>query len=176
LRDEESRTTSAAPEMSFLDFCRWIEKSPLGTGVRDSVWIFPVIESIHILGIVLLAFTASLVDLRLLGVGLLRRQPLAEVSRQLLPWAWGAIVLMIVTGALLFASEAASKCYESTAFYVKMALLALAIANAAFTYFAVNRHADQWDSTPPARTKILAVFSLAVWAGVVFAGRGIAYF
>jgi hypothetical protein len=162
--------------MSFLNFCQWIEKSPLGTGVRDSVWIFPVVESIHILGIVLLAFTASLIDLRLLGLGLLRRRRLADVSRQLLPWAWGGIVLMIVTGVLLFASEAASKCYESKAFYVKMALLALAIVNAAFSYLAVNRHAEQWDSHPPFRTKILSVFSLIAWAGVVFAGRGIAYF
>jgi hypothetical protein len=162
--------------MSFLGFCQWIEKSPLGAGVRDSVWIFPVVESIHILGIVLLAFTASLIDLRLLGVGLLRRRPLAEISAQLLPWAWGAIVLMLVTGALLFSSEAASKCYESKAFYVKMALIALAIANAAFSYLAVSRHGEQWGSNPPSRTKILAVFSLVAWAGVVFAGRAIAYF
>jgi hypothetical protein len=156
--------------MTFLAFCQWIEKSPLGAGVRDSVWIFPVVESIHILGIVLLAFTASLVDLRILGIGVLRRRPLAEVSRQLLPWAWGAIVLMLVTGVLLFSSEAASKCYESRAFYVKMILIALAIANAGLTYLAVR------DSNPPPRTKILAVFSLVAWAGVVFAGRAIAYF
>jgi len=162
--------------MSFLNFCQWIEKSPFGAGVRDSVWIFPVVESIHILGIVLLAFTGSLIDLRLLGFGLLRRRPLAEISRQLLPWAWGAITLMLVTGVLLFASEAASKCYESRAFYVKMALLALAIVNAIFSYLAVNRHAGQWDSNPPSRTKIMAVFSLVAWAGVVFAGRAIAYF
>ncbi len=161
---------------SFFTFCQWIEKSPLGAGVRDSVWIFPVVESIHILGIVLLAFTASLLDLRLLGLGFLRRRPLAEVSRQLLPWAWGAIALMLITGVLLFASEAASKCYESRAFYVKMLLLALAILNAAFSYLAVGRHADLWESNPPARPKILAIFSLVVWAGVVFAGRGIAYF
>src|SRR5580658_1288075 len=135
--------------MSFLNFCQWIEKSPLGAGVRDSVWIFPVVESIHILGIVLLAFTASLIDLRLLGAGLLRRRPLAEVSRQLLPWAWAAIVLMLVTGVVL---------------------IALAIANAGFSYLAVSRHADQWDSNPPSRTKFLAVLSLVAWAGVVFAG------
>jgi uncharacterized membrane protein len=162
--------------MSLLGFCQWIEKSPLGAGVRDSVWIFPVIESIHILGIVLLAFTASMVDLRILGTGLLRRRPLAEVSRQLLPWTWGAIVLMVVTGVPLFASEAASKCYESKAFYVKMALLALGIANAAVSYSAVKRHAEQWDSSPPSRIKIMAVLSIVFWAGVVFAGRGIAYF
>ncbi len=148
----------------------------MGAGVRDSVWIFPVVESIHILGIVLLAFTASLLDLRLLGLGLLRRRPLPEVSRQLLPWAWGAIVLMIITGVLLFGSEAASKCYESRAFYVKMLLIGLAILNAAISYFAVRRHAAGWGSQVPFRAKILAAFSLVAWTGVVFAGRAIAYF
>lgn len=162
--------------MPFLAFCQWMEKSPLGAGVRNSVWIFPVVESIHILGIVLLAFSASLLDLRLLGVGLLRRRPLAEVSRQLLPWAWSAILLMLITGLLLFASEAASKCYESKAFYLKMLLLTLAILNAAVSYTAVRRHVDRWNSHPPSRAKIMAVISLVAWAAVVFAGRAIAYF
>jgi hypothetical protein len=164
--------------MSFLEFCQWIEKSPLGAGVRDSVWIFPVVESIHILGIVLLVFTAALVDLRLLGTGLLRRRPIAEVARVLLPWTWLGIAGMIVTGVLLFASEAASKCYESRAFYVKMILLALAIVNAGITWFAVRRNAEQWDQAAgtPSGTKLMAVFSLLAWVGVVFAGRGIAYF
>lgn len=164
--------------MTFEAFCKWIESSPLGTGVRDSIWIFPVVESIHILAIVLLFFTAALIDLRLLGTGFLRRRPVAEVARQLTPWMWGAIVLLILTGIALFSSEAASKCYESKAFYVKMALLALAIVSAAISGAAIRRHAEQWDSrrSPPFGVKMLAVVSLVAWAGVVFAGRGIAYF
>ncbi len=164
--------------MTFLSFCKWIESSPLGTGVRDSVWIFPVIESIHILAIVLLAFTAALIDLRLLGTGFLRRRPVAEVARQLTPWMWRAVVLLILTGIALFASEAASKCYESRAFYVKLALIAVAVVNAAISGAATKTHADQWDqaASAPALAKVMAVVSLVAWAGVVFAGRAIAYF
>jgi hypothetical protein len=157
--------------MTFLSFCQWIEKSALGSGVRDSVWVFPVTESIHILGIVLLVFTASQVDLRVLGTGFLRRRPLAEVAGQLLPWMWRAVVLVIVTGIALFASEAASKCYESKAFYVKMALIVIAVVNAAFSDATIRRH-----GSAPARARIMAVISLVTWAGTVFAGRAIAYF
>ncbi len=157
--------------MTFLSFCQWIEKSALGSGVRDSVWVFPVTESIHILGIVLLVFTASQVDLRVLGTGFLRRRPLAEVAGQLLPWMWRAVVLVIVTGIALFASEAASKCYESKAFYVKMALIAIAVVNAAFSGATIRRY-----GAAPARARIMAVVSLVTWAGTVFAGRAIAYF
>src|SRR5579872_3579369 len=164
--------------MTFLAFCKWIENSPLGAGVRDSVWIFPVIESIHILAIVLLAFTAAMIDLRLLGAGFLRRRPVAEVASQLTPWMWRAITLLIVTGIALFASEAASKCYESKAFYVKLALIAIAVVNAAISGAAIKHHAVQWDQTSsaPPQAKVMALLSLVAWAGVVFAGRGIAYF
>lgn len=146
--------------MDFGGFCQWIEQSPLGAGVRDSVWIFPVLESIHILGIVLLVFTAAMIDLRLVGAGLLRRRPVAEVYTHLQPWMWSAVALVIVTGIALFASEAYSKCYESKAFYVKITLLGVAILTQALAR----------------RAKPAAVLSLAAWAGVVFAGRGIAYF
>lgn len=164
--------------MTFLAFCKWIEASPLGQGVRNSIWIFPVVESIHILAIVLLAFTAALIDLRLLGGGFLRRRPVAEVARQLTPWMWRAIGLLILTGIVLFASEAASKCYDSKAFYVKMALIAIAVINAAISSAVVKSRADQWDhaSSAPVRAKIMALISLVAWAGVVFAGRAIAYF
>jgi hypothetical protein len=161
--------------MTFLGFCQWIERSPLGTGVRDSVWIFPVVESIHILGIVLLFFTAALVDLRVLGTGFLRRRPLAEVAVVLLPWMWRAVVLVIVTGILLFSSEAASKCYESKAFYAKMALIVIAVVNAAFSGMALKHRATH-QGEAPARMKTMAVISLVAWAGAVFAGRAIAYF
>ena len=157
--------------MTFLGFCQWIEKSALGSGVRDSVWVFPVTESIHILGIVALVFTASQVDLRVLGTGFLRRRPLAEVAGQLLPWMWRSVALVILTGIALFASEAASKCYESKAFYVKMALIVLAVINAAFSGMTIRHHGGA-----PARARVMAVVSLVAWAATVFAGRAIAYF
>lgn len=164
--------------MTFLDFCNWIENSPLGAGVKNSIWIFPVVESIHILSIVLLAFTASLIDLRLLGTGFLRKRPVAEIANALTPWMWRAIALLIVTGVTLFSSEAASKCYESKAFYVKMALIAIAVINAAIASVFVRNHAEQWDkaASAPVGAKLMAVISLVAWAGTVFAGRGIAYF
>lgn len=164
--------------MPFLAFCQWIEASRLGAGVRNSIWVFPVVESIHILGIVLLIVTAALLDLRLLGAGILRRRPVSEVAEQLLPWIWGAVALMVITGVALFASEAASKCYDSRAFYVKMALIAAALVNLIVSHFTVYRHVAAWDLAlvTPIGARLTACLSLAIWVGVVFAGRGIAYF
>ena len=169
--------------MSFLNFCNWIENSPVGAGVKNSIWIFPVVESIHILGIVLLVFTVALVDLRILGWkspggDLMRRRRLGELAGNLLPWMWRAVVIVILTGILLFSSEAASKCYESKAFYIKMILILIAVVNAAASDYTVRRHADEWDrrAFTPVHAKLMAILSLTAWAGVVFAGRGIAYF
>jgi uncharacterized membrane protein len=169
--------------MSFLNFCNWIENSPLGAGIKNSIWIFPVVESIHILGIVLLVFTVALVDLRVPGWAspggdLMRRRPLREIAGNLLPWMWRAVAIVIVTGILLFSSEAASKCYESKAFYIKMILILVAVVNAAASHYTVRRHAPEWDrrALTPLHAKLMAILSLTAWAGVVFAGRGIAYF
>ena len=155
----------------------------MGAGIKNSIWIFPVVESIHILGIVLLVFTVALVDLRVLGWAspggdLMRRRPLKEISGNLLPWMWRAVAIVIVTGILLFSSEAASKCYESKAFYIKMILILVAVVNAAVSHYTVKRHAPEWDrrAITPLHAKLMAILSLIAWAGVVFAGRGIAYF
>ncbi len=155
----------------------------MGAGIKNSIWIFPVVESIHILGIVLLVFTVALVDLRVLGWAspggdLMRRRPLKEISGNLLPWMWRAVAIVIVTGILLFSSEAASKCYESKAFYIKMILILVAVVNAAVSHYTVRRHAPEWDrrAITPLHAKLMAILSLIAWAGVVFAGRGIAYF
>jgi hypothetical protein len=147
-------------------------------GIRDSDWLFYFIESIHVFGIVMLVGAAGLIDLRLLGVGILRDRPVSEVARRLLPWAWLGFGVLFATGALLFVSEAATKLYVSPSFYVKMALIPLAGLNAAVFQFTVYRRIAKWDSAPvtPTGAKVAAWLSLTLWAGIVFAGRGIAYY
>lgn len=147
-------------------------------GIRDSDWLFYFIESIHVFGIVMLVGAAGLIDLRLLGVGILRDRPVSEVARRLLPWAWLGFGVLFATGSLLFVSEAATKLYVSPSFYVKMALIPLAGLNAAVFQFTVYRRVAKWDVAPvtPTGAKVAAWVSLTLWAGIVFAGRGIAYY
>ena len=107
-----------------LSFFEWCEATALGEGIRNSLWLFPVIEATHLLGLCLLGGSLLVVDLRLLGVGL-KRQTIAELAGQMRPWLVGAVVLMSVTGLLLFLSEAV-KCYYNQSFWVKMTTLLIA--------------------------------------------------
>src|SRR5882724_10454272 len=96
----------------------------LGTVIRQSLWLFPVIECIHLLALALLGGTVLAVDMRLLGLGL-KSQSSAELLRKLHPWMAWALATSIVTGILMFLSEAI-KCYFSPPFWYKMTLLLLA--------------------------------------------------
>src|SRR5277367_6061554 len=102
--------------------------TPVAAAMRDSLWMFDIVETTHTLGIVLVAGTIMLVDLRLLGLGL-RGEPVASVVQRIVPWTLRGFALMFVTGALLFCSEAV-KLYHSPAFRIKLVLLALAGLNA----------------------------------------------
>lgn len=147
-------------------------------GIRDSDWIFYFIESIHVFGIVLMVGTASMVDLRLLGAGILRHQRFSEVAGQFLPWTWAGFGILFVTGSLLLISEAATKLYPSPSFWIKMALIFLAGVNMTIFHFTVYRRVGEWDNAAetPRGARAAAWISLAIWVSVVFAGRGIAYY
>src|SRR5262245_617809 len=111
--------------MDWLTLFQWCEDSMLGTAIRESSWAFPVIEAVHLVAFSILGGAVVIVDLRLLGLGL-RQQSAASLAKNVQPWLLGSLVTMIVTGTLLFFSEA-TKCYYSTPFWVKMSALALAI-------------------------------------------------
>src|SRR6266511_1012694 len=96
-------------------FFEWCEATAIGTAIRNSAWMFAVIESVHLLGLAVIGGTVLVVDLRMLGLGL-RKQPLAEVARNVFPWFVASLFVMLVTGALLFLSEP-TKCYYSTPFW-----------------------------------------------------------
>src|SRR5437764_11347465 len=104
--------------MSLLPFFQWCYQTSIGEAVRESTWLFPLIEAFHLVGLGLTAGAVLIVDLRLLGLGL-SRQPVAELSSDAQPWLIGSLALMFVSGTLLFLSESI-KCYYNYAFWVKM--------------------------------------------------------
>src|SRR5258708_7339423 len=110
--------------MNLQPFFQSLEATTLGTVVRQSLWLFPVIECIHLLALALLGGTVLAVDMRLLGLGL-RSQSSSDLLRKLQPWMVSALATSIVTGILMFLSEAI-KCYFSPPFWYKMTLLVLA--------------------------------------------------
>jgi hypothetical protein len=164
--------------MHLYQWCQWIESTSIGASVRNSDWLFPVIESVHMLGIILLVGATGLFDLRLLGRGPLRQQPVSQIARQVMPWVWGSFAVMFVTGVLMFSSEA-TRCYQSWCFRAKMILLLLAGLNAFIFQFGAFRYVANWDEgarEPPAGARVAAWTSLVLWVLIVFAGRGIAYY
>lgn len=143
--------------------------------MRNSLWLFDITEIVHTLGIVLVAGTIMLVDLRLLGKGL-RSEPVSDVVSRIVPWTLSGFALMAFTGGWLFSSEA-SKLYVSSAFRIKMLLLLLAGLNALIFHFTVYRDAPEWDSKMPIpfRAKLAGMCSLILWIAIIAAGRAIAY-
>ena len=154
--------------MSVLSFFTWCENSPLGEAIRGSKWLFPVIESIHLLGLAVISGAVLILNLRLLGFRL-TRQPPAQLWRDTLPWLCGSLSVMIATGLLLFTSEA-TKLYYHEAFWVKMTSLALSIV---FTFTAVRKAA--LNGPGPSWCKLVAVISIILWSGVGVGGRWIGF-
>ena len=154
-----------------LPFFQWCENSGLGNAIRQSAWLFPVIESVHLLALAVIGGLVLLLNLRLLGFGL-RSQPPAQIARETQPWLTGGLAVMITTGILLFLSESV-KCYYSPAFWTKMTFLLPAIV---FTY-TVHRKVALSDEgkVKPLLAKLTALTSVALWSVVGAAGRWIGF-
>ncbi|HKV06152.1 MAG TPA: DUF6644 family protein [Candidatus Acidoferrales bacterium] len=161
--------------MHLLEFCKWLQHTSVGTAVSESLWLFPLIETIHIWGIILLVGTTGVLDLRLLGF-VLTGQRVSELHKRLIRWTWVGFGVMFTTGGFMFASEAA-KMYENGAFRFKMILILLAGLNALVFETTAFRHVANWDDAPraPIGAKVAACVSLVAWVGVIAAGRWIAY-
>ena len=156
-------------------FCGWLEHTSIGAAVRQSLWLFPAIETVHLLGMTVLIGTVATFDMRLLG-WVMRRTPVAELGRRLLPWTWAGFGLQVVTGGLLFCSEAAHM-YLNPAFRVKMVLIVLAGVQALVFQLMAGGKMAAWDERAayPAGAKMAAVVSILLWIGVVAAGRWIGF-
>lgn len=161
--------------MSLLPVFEWIQNSSVGTAIRESLVVFPVIETAHVVGLGISAGLILIADLRLIGA-ILTSERTSEVMRQLRAWMLGGFTLMFSSGALLFWAEAA-KCYKSPAFRLKMLFLLLAGLNALVFETTKGKLIGAWDggALPPARARIAGWMSLVCWAGVIICGRWTAY-
>jgi hypothetical protein len=156
-------------ETSLLPFFEWCEATAIGHAIKDSAWLFPVIEAVHLLGLSVLGGAVLVLDLRMLGLGL-NRQSIAGLAKETRPWLLGSIAVMIVTGSALFLSESV-KCYYSQAFWVKITTLPLALL---FT-LTVRRQVALAGTATTHRTRLVAIVSLVLWFTVAAAGRWIGF-
>jgi hypothetical protein len=156
-------------------FCQWLYDSETGTGIRESLWVFPIVEGAHLLGIALSVGMLCWFDLRLLGFAL-TDQPVSKVWRQVMPASLIGFALMFVTGLLLFWAEAI-RAYGSVHFWIKVALLVVAGINALIFETTAHRNMAEWDkaAVPPLRARITGAVSLVLWAAIIITGRTMAY-
>jgi hypothetical protein len=161
--------------MTIIEICEWLESTPLAVLVRESLYLFPILVGIHILGLILSVGTLLWVDLRLLGVSLTHSR-VSEVYGGLAPWFLSGFLVMFLSGATLFAGFAASA-YANFYFRVKIVALVLAGLNALAFHAWTRRGSAAWDATsrPPAAVRLAGLASLVLWAIVVLAGRMISY-
>jgi hypothetical protein len=162
--------------MTLQTLCQLLYDTPASTALRESDVVFPVIESVHVLAIILIAGSILTVDLRVGGV-ILRDDPLTRITRALLPYTWYGFALMVITGLPLFAAEAA-RLYGNPAFRTKLLLLALAGLNALLFHLTVYRRLQEryQHGRPPLSARLFATVSGLLWSGVIVSGRLIAVF
>lgn len=161
--------------MSILEICQWLQDTEIGTGIRESVWWFPIIEGTHVLALALSVGTLLVMDLRLTGF-VMKDRRVSEISRQIVPWSLAGFLIMFVTGTLLFWCQAV-KAYGSLYFRIKVVALFLAGLNALYFEFRTRRTIAAWDSdpVPPFRARMAGFAGMLLWACVIAAGRTMAY-
>lgn len=151
-----------------------LESAPLAVAMRHDLWLYPIVEIFHISGFVVLVGSIVVLDMRLLGLS--RSLSVRGLARHVLPWAIGALIVIVPTGLLMFMAHA-SDLVGNRAFQIKLGLILLAGLNAALFHTGAFRGYAQWDGAvaPPTAVKAHAVASLAIWAGVIACGRLLAY-
>jgi hypothetical protein len=156
-------------------FVEWLDQTPWSVALHESIWAYPIIESVHVLCLCLFLGMAMLLDLRLLGITL-KRVPVKELADRLLPWTIAGFIVMVITGVLLFYGIPV-RTYTNIFFRVKVALLILAGLNVWYFHSGIYTKVAEWgrDFKPPSKARMAGMASLILWAGIVVAGRMIAY-
>lgn len=155
--------------------CTAVQSWPSSLFIRESVLLYPFIESAHVLSMAVFLGMVLMMDLRLVGAAF-RPATIADVQRRLFPWQLGSLVVVAASGLLLVYAEP-MRFYDNAFFRVKLGLLALAALNAASFHVATYRQPSVRDGSglPPLAARVAGVRSIVLWIGVVFCGRLVAY-
>jgi hypothetical protein len=153
-----------------LPFFKWCDQTWLGETIRSSRFYFPIIETFHLLALTILFGAVIVLNLRLCRI-IMKHQPVQQVAADLSPWAFWSLMVILVSGVLLFLSEAL-KCYASVPFQVKMTFLFAAIV----FHFTIHRVVTRKDHDPNLFwASLVGGINFILWLGVGLGGRAIGF-
>ena len=161
--------------MDIVAFLKSLEASGIATRIRDSLWLFPLIESTHVIGLALVFGTIAIIDLRLLGIASTQRS-FKRMASDILKWTWAAFALTALTGTLMFSTNAVVY-YHNFFFRTKMLLLVLSGINMLIFELTAGRTIHNWEKAPsaPSAGKAVAAASLVMWISIIIMGRLIGF-
>ena len=145
---------------------------PLAQALREGAWLYPAVETLHIIGFAVLVGAVAMFDLRVLGFG--RELPVQALARHLLPWSVGSLLLVVPTGLLMFSTQPLEM-LGNPVFLLKLCLIAAAGVNALLFHLGSYRRAAEWRDGIPAWARLQAALSLLLWIAVITCGRMLAY-
>jgi len=159
----------------FEQFLQTLQDTSLPTAIREGESLFPWIECVHVLALTLVIGSIAIVDLRLIGLTS-RDRSVVHTTANVLPVTWTAFVFAVMSGGLLFASNATTYAHNFY-FQVKIALIAVAGLNMASFHLFLNRGADSWQTAAltPLRARVVGALSLGLWITIAAFGRWIGF-
>jgi hypothetical protein len=162
--------------LTLNEICHWIDQTALSQAIQVTKWAVPTVQTIHILAIAVVASSALMIDLRLIGAFWANR-PIKAVMSRFLPLVWWPLLILLATGVIMIIAEPA-RSLKNPAFQLKMLLLIAALIVTWLFQFLQRRNATFGDlhSGPRAAAASLAIVSMLLWSSIIFAGRWIAYF
>ena len=161
--------------MNLRSFFEWMHALPSAVVMREGLYTYPVLLTVHVLTLLMFAGLVVMMDLRLVGLAY-RGTPFSQIQKRLFPWQMVAMVLTTIVGLLLFYSQP-MRYYGKALYWLKMGLIVVAGVNAMVFHFTTYRSVAKWDADagPPLGAKVAGVLSLALWAMIVVFGRLTAY-
>jgi hypothetical protein len=159
------------------DFISWLGATPASLVIQKVFWIIPTVQTIHILAISVVLASMAMFDLRLLGLAG-KRNSIASLSRRFMPWLWGSLIVLAVSGSILIIGEP-KRALGNVFFGMKMCMLATAIiVTLGFQVILKRDLAGGAGDLAPTHfgvARIVGLLSLVLWVGIAVAGRLIAY-
>ena len=155
-----------------FEFAAWLQATPLSVAIQSTLWVTPVLQSIHIVMIGIVLVTMLIIAARVLG-HMYTDEPLAVVWARFAPWVWTALVVMACTGLVLSISEPIRQ-VSAMSFWIKMTLIVIGVSSGVYFGRAIARAGAQ-AGEPGGAARFAAMFTILLWLTVAFMGRSIAY-